>query len=161
MSHESLILELENPQEYPTKRRTQESMCAGRGMASTPPSQPLGRPLTSKQKNSQRRLCMSGRTIKMSASTPARCNQLDCHLRAPTILWNLLARPYIHRLEVRFRVPSRWALIEVRVLPLPPTSKIRWMFGWVSIGIGGLVHPQSGLLCGAALPGCIFFDKKT
>ena len=41
------------------------------------------------------------------------------------------------------------------------------MFWWILIGNGGfglemegLVHPQSGLLCGAALPGA-FFSRKT
>ena len=48
----------------------------------------------------------------------------------------------------------------------PPKSD-DLMFWWISIGnggfgldLGGLVHPQSGLLCGAALPEALFFQEK-
>ena len=34
-----------------------------------------------------------------------------------------------------------------------------WKWEWFQLDMGGLVHPQFGLLCGAALPGAFF--RKT
>ena len=37
-----------------------------------------------------------------------------------------------------------------------------WIFGYLDSGQNnGLMHPQSGLLCGVALPGFVFPRKKT
>ena len=36
-----------------------------------------------------------------------------------------------------------------------------WIFGYLDSGQNnGLMHPQSGLLCGAALPGAFFLRKN-
>ena len=49
-----------------------------------------------------------------------------------------------------------------------PLKSDDWMISWILIGngwfgleMGGLVHPQFGLLCGAALPGAFFSQNNT